>query len=75
MEHLQGYNDAVTKLKVLLDGNPIQQQPDPLSQRRSFNHGNKRWGSHEDLLHSNHTKAELRELVFHQENLIGQVSH
>ena len=73
MEHLQGYNDAVTKLKVLLDGNHIQQQADLQRPKDSFNHGSKRWGSHEDLLHSNYTKTELRELVFHQENLIGQL--
>ena len=77
MEHLQGYNDAVTKLKVLLED--TGSNPESMKHRSSQTNKRKeslvkRWGSQEDLLHSsNQSKRELRELVSHQEDYIGQL--
>lgn len=77
MEHVHEYNEAVTKLRLLLDSNDfpasdITRSPTsyPVKQPKD----QKRWSSHEDLLnHSNHTKGELRTLVSHQEDYIGQL--
>ncbi len=78
MEHLQGYNDAVTKLKVLLEGGDQGYNDNrcqtSITSKRKESVLVKRWGSQEDLLHSsNQSKRELRELVSHQEDYIGQL--
>ena len=85
MEHVQQYNEAVTKLKLLLDQSSQFQQldeqinPPPkdvlLSRQGSLlrNKDQKKWASQEDLLHGSHTKGELRGLVIHQEDYISQL--
>ena len=74
MEHLQGYNDAVTKLKVLLETGERESNQQVINRKGSsllFNN-KKKWGSQEDLL-INQSKKELRELVCHQEDYIKQL--
>lgn len=88
MEHVAEYNAAVTKLKMILDGegggagggdNFSSMTPRfNLTRKDSVRSrdGNKRWGSHEDLLHhSTHTKGELREMVTYQEDYIHQLEN
>ena len=66
MEHVQKYNEAVTKLKLLLDQSSIHQldqvnPPSNLSRQGSMRtKDQKRWSSQEDIFHGNHTKGELR---------------
>ena len=66
MEHVQKYNEAVTKLKLLLDQSSIHQidqtnPPSNLSRQGSIRtKEQKRWSSQEDIFHGNHTKGELR---------------
>ena len=67
----------MTKLKVLLED--TGSNPESIKHRSSQTNKRKeslvkRWGSQEDLLHSsNQSKRELRELVSHQEDYIGQL--
>jgi hypothetical protein len=101
MEQVSGYNEAVTKLRLLLDNSSnlgfLEDHQDTANagggQNRDFENrsgfnfsrlesgygankskeASKRWSSQENLLHSNHTKGELRVLVTHQEDYIGQL--
>ena len=76
MEHLQGYNDAVTKLKVLLETSGGNNDIDINQRRKIDNSSFKKWGSQEALLalnNQNTGKSELQELVCHQEDYIKQL--